>query len=52
LVNLSHEPFQVNDGERIAQMVIAKCERIAWQEVSELDETTRGGGGFGHTGEK
>ncbi|MGH7197004.1 MAG: dUTP diphosphatase [Candidatus Saccharimonadales bacterium] len=50
LVNLSNESFVINDGERIAQMVIAKHERVEWEEVSELDETTRGHGGFGHTG--
>jgi len=50
LVNLSEEPFIVKDGERIAQMVVARHETIAWQEVAELDETARGAGGFGHTG--
>jgi dUTP pyrophosphatase len=50
LVNLSNEPFTINDGERIAQMVIAKHETIEWQEVKQLDETQRGQGGFGHTG--
>lgn len=50
LINLSDEEFQVNDGERIAQMLIAKCETIEWQEVTVLGETTRGEGGFGHTG--
>jgi dUTP pyrophosphatase len=50
LVNLSNEKFIVNDGERIAQLVIAKHERISWQEVKILDETQRGSGGFGSTG--
>ena len=50
LVNLSNEDFVVNDGERIAQLVIAKHERINWQEVTILSETERGNGGFGSTG--
>ena len=50
LVNLSNEEFIVNDGERIAQLVIAKHERIQWQEVEVLSETERGAGGFGSTG--
>lgn len=50
LINLSDEPFLVNDGERIAQMVIARHEHIAWHQVNSLDETERGAGGFGHTG--
>ena len=50
LVNLSAEAFVVEDGERIAQMVIARHEQIDWSEVSVLDETERGAGGFGHTG--
>jgi dUTP pyrophosphatase len=50
LVNLSNEDFTINDGERIAQLVIAKHERVNWQEVSELNETERGAGGFGSTG--
>lgn len=52
LVNLSNEDFIINDGERIAQMVIAKHERAEWVEVSELSETARGTGGFGSTGVK
>lgn len=52
LVNLSDEPFVINDGERIAQMVIARHERAGWQEVDVLDETGRGAGGFGHSGVK
>lgn len=50
LVNLSDEPFVVNDGERIAQMVIAKHERAEWQLSETLSDTDRGAGGFGHTG--
>ncbi len=50
LVNLSSEDFVVNDGERIAQMVIARHEQVAWQCVETLDETERGTGGFGHSG--
>lgn len=50
LVNLSQEDFIIEDGERIAQMVIARCEQIAWNEVGSLDETERGAGGFGHSG--
>ena len=50
LVNLSNENFVINDGERIAQLVIAKHERTEWVEVSELDKTERGVGGFGSTG--
>lgn len=50
LVNLSDEPFTVNPGERIAQMVIARYERVVWEESETLDETERGAGGFGSTG--
>ena len=50
LVNLSAETFVIDDGERIAQMVIARHEQVAWKEVEVLDETERGAGGFGHTG--
>ncbi len=52
LVNLSKEPFTIEDGERIAQMVIARYERVNWEEVDTLSETERGTGGFGHTGVK
>jgi dUTP pyrophosphatase len=52
LVNLSAEPFVINDGERIAQMVIAKHEQPELIEVDVLDETERGAGGFGHSGVK
>ena len=50
LVNLSDEPFEVTDGERIAQMVIARHEQAEWEECDSLDSTERGAGGFGHTG--
>lgn len=50
LVNLSNEEFVINDGERIAQLIIAKHERVAWNEVTVLSETERGSGGFGSTG--
>jgi dUTP pyrophosphatase len=50
LVNLSNEPFTVQDGERIAQLVVARHETIAWQPTETLDETTRGTGGYGSTG--
>ena len=52
LINLSQEDFVVNDGERIAQMVIAKHEQGDFVVVEELDETERGAGGYGHTGVK
>jgi dUTP pyrophosphatase len=52
LVNLSNTPFMINDGERVAQMVIAKHEQIIWEPTTSLDETERGAGGFGHTGTK
>lgn len=50
LVNLSNEPFSVEDGERIAQMVVAKHEQIYWEPVNELSDTQRGSGGYGSTG--
>lgn len=52
LVNLSNEPFTIEDGERICQMVVAGYEQVSWNEVGTLDETERGDGGFGHTGKK
>ena len=52
LINLSAEPFEIQDGERIAQMVVARYEQAQWTEVESLDETERGEGGFGHSGEK
>ena len=50
LINLSQEPFVINDGERIAQMVISNYEQVTWNQVEVLDDTERGEGGFGHTG--
>ena len=50
LVNLSDTPFEIVPGERIAQMVIARHEKVEWEEVNELDATSRGVGGFGSTG--
>ena len=50
LINLSKEDFIINDGDRIAQLVIAKYEQIKWKKVTVLDETERGDGGFGSTG--
>ena len=52
MVNLSSEDFVVNDGDRIAQMVVARYEQIEWSDVDVLDETVRGDGGFGHSGRK
>lgn len=50
LVNLSADPFVINHGERIAQMVIARHEKVEWQEAESLEESERGEGGFGSTG--
>ena len=50
LINLSQEPFTVNDGERVAQLVVARHEQAELLEVETLDETERGAGGYGHTG--
>lgn len=52
LVNLSADPFTIENGERVAQLVVAKHERIDWNEVEVLTETARGAGGFGSTGTK
>lgn len=52
LVNLSNEAFTIENGERVAQLVIARHEHISWKEVEVLEETTRGAGGFGSTGTK
>lgn len=52
LVNLSSEEFVLEDGERIAQMVIARHEQAQWEQVEVLDQTERGAGGFGHSGVK
>jgi dUTP pyrophosphatase len=50
LINLSSEPFALQNGDRIAQMVVARHERIEWELSEELEQTDRGEGGFGHTG--
>ncbi|MCS7082543.1 MAG: dUTP diphosphatase [Bacteroidetes bacterium] len=50
LINLGQEPFTIQPGERIAQLVIARYARVRWAVVSELEESARGAGGFGHTG--
>lgn len=50
LVNLSNEPFVINNGDRVAQMIFARCEQATLVEVTEITETERGAGGFGHTG--
>lgn len=50
LVNLSNQAFTINDGERIAQLVVARHERVVWENTEVLSETERGEGGFGHTG--
>ncbi len=50
LVNLSQEDFTVHDGDRIAQLVVARHEHVTWKVAESLDETARGTGGFGHTG--
>ena len=52
LVNLSNESYTIENGERIAQMIIARHERAQWEEVEKLSETSRGAGGFGSTGTK
>lgn len=52
IANMSNQETVIEDGERICQMVIAKHETIGWQQVSELDSSERGEGGFGHTGHK
>ena len=51
LINLSHQDFEVNDGDRIAQMIVASHEKVQWDEVELLSETIRGAGGYGHTGQ-
>lgn len=52
LINHGQQPFVINDGERIAQLVLARYEQVEWEAVAELDETQRGEGGFGHSGVK
>jgi len=50
LINFSDKVFEINTGDRIAQMIIARHEKVNWEQVEELNETTRGVGGYGHTG--
>lgn len=50
LINLSTEPFEINTGDRIAQMIVSKHEKVEWHQVEILNETSRGAGGYGHTG--
>ncbi len=50
LVNLSSEAFEINTGDRIAQMIVARHEKVSWEEAEILNDTTRGAGGYGHTG--
>jgi dUTP pyrophosphatase len=50
MANLSNEAYTIHDGDRLAQLVVAKCERIEWEPVEALNETARGEGGIGHTG--
>ncbi len=50
VINLSNEPFTINDGERICQMVIGRYTHVSWEPVERIDETVRGDGGFGHSG--
>ncbi|HZY39079.1 MAG TPA: dUTP diphosphatase [Mucilaginibacter sp.] len=50
LINFSNQPFEINSGDRIAQMIVSKHEKVNWLPVEELTETTRGAGGYGHTG--
>ncbi|MGN6395470.1 MAG: dUTP diphosphatase [Mucilaginibacter sp.] len=52
LINYSDQDFEINTGDRIAQMVVARHERVVWEETEELNETVRGAGGYGHTGHK
>jgi dUTP pyrophosphatase len=52
LINLSNETQTIQDGDRIAQIVLQSVDKVTWQQVEQLDETKRGAGGFGHTGKK
>jgi dUTP pyrophosphatase len=52
MINLGGEEYTISDGDRVAQMIVAKYERVVWEEAARLGETTRGSGGFGHTGVK
>jgi dUTP pyrophosphatase len=50
LINYGDQPFEINTGDRVAQMVVAHHEKVSWEQVESLNETTRGAGGYGHTG--
>ena len=50
LINFSDKVFEINTGDRIAQMIVARHEKVNWEQVEELNETSRGAGGYGHTG--
>ena len=50
LINYGDQPFEINTGDRVAQMVVARHEKVNWEQVDNLNETTRGAGGYGHTG--
>lgn len=50
LINYGDRPFEINTGDRVAQMVVARHEKVNWEQVDSLNETTRGAGGYGHTG--
>lgn len=50
LINYGEQPFEINTGDRVAQMVVARHEKVNWEQVESLNETTRGVGGYGHTG--
>jgi dUTP pyrophosphatase len=50
LINFSDQVFEINTGDRIAQMIVARHEKVNWEQVEELNETSRGAGGYGHTG--
>ncbi|MBE6037093.1 MAG: dUTP diphosphatase [Clostridiales bacterium] len=52
MINLGQEPYTIHDGDRIAQMIVARYERVDWQPADSLEETERGEGGFGHTGKE
>jgi dUTP pyrophosphatase len=52
VVNLGSEEYTINDGDRVAQMIVAKYDRVEWEEATRLGATERGAGGFGHTGVK
>ncbi|MGM9843595.1 MAG: dUTP diphosphatase [Muribaculaceae bacterium] len=52
LINLSNKPFTINDGERICQMVVTRYSHVSWEETTDINDTERGDGGFGHTGVK